>query len=33
MNYGDRDVPYTRITEHKHFAPWEDHAGSVCYRE
>jgi UDP-galactopyranose mutase len=33
MNYGDRDVPYTRITEHKHFAPWEDHAATVCYRE
>jgi UDP-galactopyranose mutase len=33
MNYGDVDVPYTRITEHKHFAPWEDHADSVCYRE
>jgi UDP-galactopyranose mutase len=33
MNYGDADVPYTRITEHKHFAPWEEHASSVCYRE
>ena len=33
MNYGDLDVPYTRITEHKHFAPWEEHAASVCYRE
>lgn len=33
MNYGDVDVPYTRITEHKHFSPWEEHAGSVCYRE
>lgn len=33
MNYGDRDVPYTRITEHKHFAPWESHEGTVCYRE
>lgn len=33
MNYGDRDVPFTRITEHKHFAPWEEHAQSVCYRE
>ncbi|MBK4214372.1 UDP-galactopyranose mutase [Paracoccus caeni] len=33
MNYGDRDVPFTRITEHKHFAPWESHDGSVCYRE
>jgi UDP-galactopyranose mutase len=33
MNYGEESVPYTRITEHKHFAPWESHAGSVCYRE
>ncbi len=33
MNYGEEDVPYTRITEHKHFAPWETHDGSVCYRE
>lgn len=33
MNYGDADVPWTRITEHKHFAPWESHAGSVLYRE
>jgi UDP-galactopyranose mutase len=33
MNYGDIDTPYTRVTEHKHFSPWEDHAGSVCYRE
>lgn len=33
MNYGDREVPYTRITEHKHFSPWESHEGSVCYRE
>jgi len=33
MNYGDVLVPFTRITEHKHFSPWEQHAGSVCYRE
>lgn len=33
MNYGDFAVPYTRITEHKHFSPWEEHEGSVCYRE
>ncbi|RYH03643.1 MAG: UDP-galactopyranose mutase [Alphaproteobacteria bacterium] len=33
MNYGDVDVPFTRITEHKHFSPWEEHKGSVCYRE
>lgn len=33
MNYGNQEIPYTRITEHKHFAPWEEHEGSVCYRE
>ncbi|MGV8937368.1 MAG: UDP-galactopyranose/dTDP-fucopyranose mutase family protein [Allorhizobium sp.] len=33
MNYGDASVPYTRVTEHKHFSPWEEHTGSVCYRE
>ncbi|MEP2027447.1 MAG: UDP-galactopyranose mutase [Paracoccaceae bacterium] len=33
MNYGEVDVPYTRITEHKHFSPWESHDASVCYRE
>lgn len=33
MNYGDVEVPYTRITEHKHFSPWEKHEKSVCYRE
>ncbi|MCB1406804.1 MAG: NAD(P)-binding protein [Rhodobacteraceae bacterium] len=33
MNYSDTEVPYTRVTEHKHFAPWERHEGTVCYRE
>ena len=33
MNYADTDVPWTRITEHKHFAPWEEHDQSVYYRE
>ena len=33
MNYGETSVPFTRITEHKHFSPWESHSGSVCYRE
>lgn len=35
MNYPDSDIPYTRIAEHKHFAPWE--AGqmekTVAFRE
>lgn len=35
LNYCDQDVPFTRITEHKHFAPWESATfeGTVCYRE
>lgn len=33
MNYTDREIPYTRITEHKHFSPWETHEASICYRE
>ena len=33
MNHPDPDVPFTRITEHKHFAPWETHERSVLYRE
>ncbi len=33
MNYADPDVPWTRITEHKHFAPWESHESSVVYQE
>lgn len=33
INYCDQDVPYTRITEHKHFSPWESHEKTVCYKE
>lgn len=33
MNYCEEQVPFTRITEHKHFSPWEEHARTVCYRE
>ena len=33
MNYGEESTPFTRITEHKHFSPWESHEGSVLYRE
>ncbi|MFH0223148.1 UDP-galactopyranose mutase [Vibrio furnissii] len=33
MSYCDEDVPYTRITEHKYFAPHEQHNDSVCYKE
>lgn len=33
INFCDESVPYTRITEHKHFSPWEEHASTICYRE
>lgn len=33
VNYCDIDVPHTRITEHKFFAPWENHDSTVIYRE
>ncbi len=33
MNYGDQSIPYTRISEHKHFTPWEQHQSTVCFAE
>ncbi len=33
INYTEQDVPYTRITEHKYFSPWETHEKSVCHKE
>ena len=33
INYCDADVPWTRISEHKHFSPWETHTATVIYRE
>lgn len=33
LNYCEEEVPYTRSTEHKHFAPWEDHSTTLVYRE
>ncbi len=33
MNYCDEEVPYTRITEHKHFTPWEQHDKTVYFKE
>ena len=35
MNYYDEDIPYTRITEHKYFSPWErgNFAKTICFRE
>jgi UDP-galactopyranose mutase len=33
INYCDETVSWTRISEHKHFAPWEEHDRTVCFRE
>ncbi|AIF49380.1 UDP-galactopyranose/dTDP-fucopyranose mutase family protein [Dyella japonica] len=33
INYCDESVPWTRISEHKHFAPWESHEKTVIFRE
>lgn len=33
MNYPDADIPFTRISEHRHFAPWEDPPGTLLLRE
>ncbi len=33
MNYCDEDIPYTRITEHKHFTPWEQHEKTIIFKE
>ena len=33
VNYCDETIPYTRITEHKHFTPWETHNKTVFLTE
>lgn len=33
INYADANVPYTRIHEHKHFTPWEEHDKTVYMKE
>jgi len=33
INYSDLGVPWTRIHENKHFAPWETHERTVAFRE
>ena len=33
MNYGNADIPYTRIAEHKHFTPWEEHEKTIYFKE
>ena len=33
MNYCDETVPFTRVTEHKHFTPWENHEKTIFFTE
>ncbi|RYZ90841.1 MAG: UDP-galactopyranose mutase [Proteobacteria bacterium] len=33
INYCSKEVPFTRIAEHKHFAPWEAHDKTVYFKE
>ncbi len=33
INYTDESVPFTRIVEHKHFTPWEQHEKTVYFKE
>ena len=33
INYADPSIPYTRVHEHKHFTPWEDHKKTVYFKE
>ncbi|MHB9056611.1 MAG: UDP-galactopyranose mutase [Paludibacteraceae bacterium] len=33
INYADYEIPYTRIHEHKHFAPWENHDKTIYFKE
>ena len=33
MNYPEEERPYTRIVEHKHFTPWEEHEGTYVSTE
>lgn len=33
MNYGDKCINYTRISEHKHFSPWEKSEKTIIFKE
>ncbi|OWW21847.1 UDP-galactopyranose mutase [Noviherbaspirillum denitrificans] len=33
INYCDEAVPWTRISEHKHFSPWESHDNTLIFKE
>lgn len=33
INYCEKEVPYTRISEHKHFSPWESYEKTIIFKE
>lgn len=33
INYCDSSAPWTRISEHKHFSPWEEHNETIIFKE
>ena len=33
INYCEPDIPFTRVHEHKHFTPWEEHEQTVYFKE
>jgi len=33
INYCNLETPWTRISEHKHFSPWETHESTIIYKE
>lgn len=33
INYCDAEIPQTRVHEHKHFTPWEQHEQTVYFKE
>lgn len=33
INYGNQEIPYTRISEHKHFTSWEQHEKTIYFKE
>jgi UDP-galactopyranose mutase len=33
INYSEESVPHTRVHEHKHFTPWENHEKTVYFKE
>jgi UDP-galactopyranose mutase len=33
LNYCDMSAPWTRISEHKHFSPWETHQKTIIFKE